>query len=297
SQTLLPNGCVVLIGGEYEDFYDPQFAIYNDIIVIDPKGGVKVYAYPKDIFPPTDFHSAVLIGDAIWVIGGLGYIQDRQYDKTLIYKINIHNFEITKVDAINDIGLIHHHIADVDNHQILVKEGEILVNIHPLIDGEFSYKNMNTWAFDTKNLIWKNATNYQWCGFFIRPKTIQEFYFWEFNQLVWNMEYYQGKTEFDEIIKDWINELSDCLGSCPNIQAYRNLYTLPMEFKLQDSEEFRTTIISIDGIKVRCIENEYFEVYIEGQLAKNKLAMLKHHFCQTLALMVNSPCEIGDLPK
>lgn len=177
SQTVLPDGRMVLIGGEYEDFYDPQFAIYNDVIVIDPTGDVKVYAYPKDIFPPTDFHSAVLIDDAIWVIGGLGYIQDRQYDKTLIYKLNIDNFAITKVNVADNIGLIHHHIADVDNHQILVKEGEMLVNTHPLIDGEFSYKNMNTWTFDTKNLTWKNTTNYQWCGFFIKPKTIQEFYF------------------------------------------------------------------------------------------------------------------------
>lgn len=109
------------------------------------------------------------------------------------------------------------------------------------------------------------------------------------------MEYYQGKTEFDEIIKDGVNELSDCLGSYPNIQAYRDLYALPMKFKPQDGEEFRTKILSIDGIQVHCIENEYFEVYIDGQLANDKLAMLKHHFCQTLSLMVNSPCEIGDL--
>lgn len=297
SQTVLPDGRMVLIGGEYEDYYDPQFAIYNDVVVIDPMGNIKIYAYPKDIFPPTDFHSAVLIDDAIWIIGGLGYMQDRQYHKTLIYRLNIHTFEITKVNTINDIGLIHDHIADVDNHQILVKEGEMLTNTHPLIDGEFGYKNINAWAFDTKNLIWKNITNYQWQCFFIKPKNTQKFYFWEYSQLIWNMEYYQDKKEYDEEINVWVNELSGYLGDYPNIQAYRDLYRLPMEFQLQENEEYRTTIIWIDGIKVRCIENDYFEVYIEGWLADDKLMILKNHFYQTLALMANSPCEIGDLPN
>ncbi len=33
SITFLPNGCIVQIGGEHEDGYDPDFCIYNDVFV------------------------------------------------------------------------------------------------------------------------------------------------------------------------------------------------------------------------------------------------------------------------
>src|SRR5712691_10149821 len=38
SSTELPDGRVVLIGGEHEDFYDPDFYIYNDVVVKNPDG-------------------------------------------------------------------------------------------------------------------------------------------------------------------------------------------------------------------------------------------------------------------
>ena len=36
SKTELPDGRVVLIGGEHEDSYDPDFYIYNDVVVRGP---------------------------------------------------------------------------------------------------------------------------------------------------------------------------------------------------------------------------------------------------------------------
>ncbi|TPX58227.1 hypothetical protein PhCBS80983_g03260 [Powellomyces hirtus] len=30
--------------------------------------------YPRDVFPPTDAHSATIIGDKVWIIGSVGYI-------------------------------------------------------------------------------------------------------------------------------------------------------------------------------------------------------------------------------
>ena len=58
-QSTTPLGAVtVLIGGEHEDHYDPDFHIYNDLVVIAPGGGTEIYGYPRSVFPPTDFHSA-----------------------------------------------------------------------------------------------------------------------------------------------------------------------------------------------------------------------------------------------
>src|SRR5579859_4644379 len=74
SRTILPNGTIVCIGGEHEDFYDPDFYIYNDVIILAPEGQITIFGYPKNVFPPTDFHTATLVGNQIYVIGCLGYL-------------------------------------------------------------------------------------------------------------------------------------------------------------------------------------------------------------------------------
>jgi len=77
SVTEMPDGRTVYIGGEHEDHYDPDFCIYNDVAVKYPDGAVDFYCYRKSDFPPTDFHSASLVGKKIVIIGGLGYVEER----------------------------------------------------------------------------------------------------------------------------------------------------------------------------------------------------------------------------
>lgn len=45
SVTPLPDERLVLIGGEHEDGYDPDFCIYADVTVLDEKGGVDHFIY------------------------------------------------------------------------------------------------------------------------------------------------------------------------------------------------------------------------------------------------------------
>src|SRR5262245_3818627 len=78
SKTQLTDGRVVLIAGEHEDFYDPDFFIYNDVVVKHPDSTFDIYGYPRHVFPPTDHHSATLVGDRIILIGSLGYTDERQ---------------------------------------------------------------------------------------------------------------------------------------------------------------------------------------------------------------------------
>src|SRR5579864_1183506 len=52
----LPDGRVVCIGGEHEDSYDPDFCIYNDVVVFSPTDQIEIFGYLKEVFPPTDFH-------------------------------------------------------------------------------------------------------------------------------------------------------------------------------------------------------------------------------------------------
>ena len=43
SRTELPDGRTVLIAGEHEDHYDPDFFIYNDVAIQHPDGRVDFY--------------------------------------------------------------------------------------------------------------------------------------------------------------------------------------------------------------------------------------------------------------
>lgn len=65
SITEFPDGRIIEIGGEHEDYYDPDFCIYNDVVVHYGGGRFEIFGYPEEVFPPTDSHSATLVGDVI----------------------------------------------------------------------------------------------------------------------------------------------------------------------------------------------------------------------------------------
>jgi hypothetical protein len=128
TSTKLPDGRTVTVGGEYEDFYDPEFAIYNDVVVFsneavakDVRGELRmaevgdtiptIYGYPKDVFPPIDFHTATLITaravddtsqttneEYIVLIGGLGYKSDNS-SHTYVYRLNLGDFSTAKIET------------------------------------------------------------------------------------------------------------------------------------------------------------------------------------------------------
>lgn len=111
SLTPLPDGRFVEIGGEHEDYYDPDFCIYNDVVVHD-RGRFDIYGYPEDVFPPTDFHSATRLGSWIYLIGSLGYSGSRQFGATPVYRLDCRNWAMERLDCEGDSpGWIHGHRA------------------------------------------------------------------------------------------------------------------------------------------------------------------------------------------
>lgn len=136
SRTRMPDGRVICIAGEHEDYYDPDFCIYNDVVVLKPgagqrsvtetNGDIEFYDYPFEVFPPTDFHSATLVGDKIYLIGSLGYLSSRRKDFTPVFLLDTQTYRITELQTHGEFpGWIYDHHASFDepNNAIIVRGG------------------------------------------------------------------------------------------------------------------------------------------------------------------------------
>lgn len=154
--TPLPEGRFVQIGGEHEDHYDPDFYIYNDVILFDGQGGFAVYGYPRDAFPPTDFHTASLVGDDIYIIGGLGYPDDRKEGFTPVYRLDLESLKMEAVATTGEMpGWIHGHRAhyDAERNVITVVGGETHI---AGVEGELdTIPNECTFELDMPHLHWR----------------------------------------------------------------------------------------------------------------------------------------------
>lgn len=158
SVTPLPDGRIVAIGGEHEDAYDPDFHIYNDVIVRDAAGGFTIHGYPHDVFPPTDFHTATLLDGAIFVIGGLGYHGQRKYGTTPVHRLDLETLRIEPVATIGDPpGWLYEHRADVAGPGVIVVRGGTRV-LAPAEGGgprEAYEPNEATFALDVRTGAWR----------------------------------------------------------------------------------------------------------------------------------------------
>lgn len=130
SITWLDDGRCIEIGGEHEDFYDSNFCIYNDVIVHEPGKLPQIFLYPREVFPPTDFHSATLVGDWIYLIGSIGYREDRTLNVCPVYRLNIDNLHIEQVATTGkDPGRICRHRAILRGERYIeVSDGKLCAN-------------------------------------------------------------------------------------------------------------------------------------------------------------------------
>jgi hypothetical protein len=148
SLTELPDGRIIEIGGEHEDSYDPDFCIYNDVVVHDGQGNFQIFGYPQAVFPPTDFHTATLVGDYIYVIGRLGYYQSRTYHQTPVYRLDCRSYQIEPVVTTNSPGWIYKHRAEY------LESGVIVISGGSIEDAKESKENSIEYQLDLKTLIW-----------------------------------------------------------------------------------------------------------------------------------------------
>lgn len=161
TQTALPDGRVVFVGGEHEDYYDPDFCIYNDVVVFGPGDVIEIYGYPKEVFPPTDSHTATLIGDEVFIVGCLGYPDDRRPGHTPVHLLNTSGYRITDVRTSGEApGWVWNHeaVAGPDG-VITLRGGELLEERN----GERRFRrNVEEFALDTRTGVWRRLTDRNW---------------------------------------------------------------------------------------------------------------------------------------
>lgn len=148
----LPDGRFLMIGGEHEDFYDPNFCIYNDIVQVS-ESGIHLMLYPKTIFPPTDFHTATLYQNKIYIIGNLGYSHTRKVEQTPVFVIDTSNFQVTSLRTKGELpGWISKH-----NALLSPKEGKIYIFGGEKVGMKDIKANTEVFALDLNNNQWEKV--------------------------------------------------------------------------------------------------------------------------------------------
>ncbi len=144
---------VVYIGGEHEDSYDPDFCIYNEVVVIDRETGTTIYGYPREDFQPTDFHTATIVGSYIYIVGCLGYREDRNVDRTPVYRLDLNTMRVDRIQTYGEKpGWIWKHEAryERETNSIIVEGGTRLVSTEPFVDEPVAQK----YALDLNDHYW-----------------------------------------------------------------------------------------------------------------------------------------------
>lgn len=152
--SFLPNGIIVQVAGEHEDSYDEDFCIYNDVFVHNRDGKVLIFGYPKSVFPPTDFHTATLIGEYIYLIGSLGYAGHRAYGTTPVYRLHTESFQIEPAETrgVAPGWLYKHRAVRLGSDEIQISGGNVVT--HDGV-GEVHAANLQTFVFDTSLSFWR----------------------------------------------------------------------------------------------------------------------------------------------
>ena len=155
SITWLEDGRCIEIAGQHKCGYESDFCIYNDVFVHEPGKLPQIYLYPREIFPPTDFHTATRVGDWIYIIGSIGYPEDRTLNDCPVYQLNIETLRIEQVTTTGkDPGRICRHRAILRGERYIeVSDGKLCAN-------GIAYGTPSPPAtFDTECHVWLDVEN------------------------------------------------------------------------------------------------------------------------------------------
>jgi hypothetical protein len=283
TRTPHPDGRVICIAGEHEDHYDPDFCIYNDVVVLDLDGSVAIFGYPKDVFPPTDFHSSTLLGDRIIVIGRLGYMGERHVGKTPVFALDLASYRMTLLPSLGDSpGWIFGHEAELGPDGIVIRGGEVW---EEKAGEERIRRNFDDFIYDPQTGAWKRLTDRRWCQFSICNEAKKVFM--------------KGRP-----FRGCCNTEGECwTGETPEIPDYSDtfvyiqpeaLFPRHIAYETVFSEEFSLEDrIEVAGIPVSMkVEAFSIEIVIEGQMEETKAAALVEDIKESIEADTGLKCVL-----
>lgn len=276
--TTLADGCTLYIAGEHEDWYDPDFYIYNDVVIVAPDGAVAIYGYPRDVFPPTDFHTATLDGDQIWIVGSLGYGEERRFGVTQVCRLDLRTLAIERIDTGGESpGWIHEHQAQLVDGVIVIRGGKVAHSESAPLE-----ENIDEWALDLATRTWTRRTALDWQRWAVRRADGGRSFVWELRQVKW-------KADHPDLGgRDYREALSEELGGVPDIALLDTLYRCEGATALDRRREDDSNVwrIELDGVLVRFTEqSRRIAVMVEGRLAEERLRALQDHVVARLGAL------------
>ena len=287
SATALPDGRTIHIGGEHEDYYDPDFYIYNDVFVTTPAGERAIYGYPHEVFPPTDFHSATLVGERIVIIGNLGYSTRRVPNETPVYALDLRTLAITRLTTTGALpGWIFKHQAELaaDGATITIAGGQRFV---ATADGGQIRDNHDDWSLDLEQLTWTRLTDRRWQQWTLSRADGKSNHLFT----IWCMAFHADeRTAFDrEQMATHVAEL----GWRPDFTAHAARYSPPIEHTSvpgPDGDDTMTTRIRVGDVTV-CYREQSRDVRItiEGSLPPEQVQLLIEDARSKLEALERSP--------
>jgi len=310
--TILPDGRRVFIAGEHEDYYDPDFCIYNDVVVWHPNGRLEIFGYPREVFPPTDFHTATLVNGCIVIIGNLGYSESRVAGKTQVARLNIESMEISLVATTGVMpGWLHRHKAELTptGDKILVRGGYT----EPVVEGESSVENLSDWSLSLHDWHWEIALRRDWRRFEVRRVDQKNLQHWALQRALLDSPWGDSTMEAMIAGSDAMREVMASSRSLWEKQRqkfqdtgisldkplFESLYrpTIRHEFisdleEFEDEYPFKVHRVRVDGVIVRFVdENSAIHITFEGDLPPETSRSIVEHVRSKLELIQSAPCE------
>jgi hypothetical protein len=291
STTELPDGRVVLIAGEHEDSYDPDFFIYNDVVVRHPDGRLDIFGYPRDVFPPTDFHSATLVGDRIVIIGNLGYPAQRRHDATQVLVLDTTTFAVTITRTTGTPpGWIHSHDAELSEggRSIVITKGKLERSAD-----ESLVENIDDWRLHLDDWRWERLTERRWQRYEVRRADGGRHHLFDYEQLQFSRH-----AKWHDKATEELAELTEELGGPPDLEAFARLYSpsVAHEPVPREDEQYDTTRIAVDGVVVRYVDTMgALQLTVEGDLPQLTIDALTTELRDRLAALERAPCELRRL--
>lgn len=287
STTPLPDGRTILIAGEHEDHYDPDFFIYNDVVVRHPGGAIEIFGYPVEAFPPTDFHSATLVGNRIILIGSLGYPEQRQSDTPPVAILDLESFAISRAETTGTPpGWIYKHDASLsaDGASILVRGGSVARGGS---DGGF-VENIDEWRLHLADWRWERLTERQWQRWELRRKDRKAIHLYWINSAL-----SARSLKWEEELQSRIQQVQAKCGKAPDLDIAARLFSPELEHDpIPEREgEYQVTRIQAQGVVVRYVEDMYcVQMTVEGDLPEKTIEALKADLLGKMEELENAGC-------